>query len=101
MSVLKSMPYTEEQLQYLAQFSPHICMMLKAKYRKQIEEEERRRKEEIMAQVHIPTEAEMQEDLKKLASYMKMQSRQHIPRDPQPFYTKFINKRKKRNKRKL
>lgn len=99
------MPYTEEQLQYMAQFSPHIRMMLKAKYWKQIEEEERRRKEEIMAQAHIPTEAEIQEDLKKLASYnpyhdLKMQPRQHIPRDPQPFYTKFLNKRKNRNKRK-
>ena len=99
------MPYTEEQLQYMAQFSPHIRMMLKAKYRKQMEEEERRRKEEIMAHAHIPTEAEMQEDLKKLASYnpyhdLKMQPRQHIPRAPQPFYTKFLNKRNKPNKRK-
>ena len=100
------MPYTEKQLQYMASFSPHICMMIQAEFRKQMEEEERRRKEEIMAKAHIPTEAEMQEALKKLASYnlyhdLKMQSRQHIPRDPQPFYTKFINKRKKRNKRKL
>ncbi len=79
--------------------------MLKAKYRKQWEEEERRQKEEIMAQVHIPSEAEIQEDLKKLTSYnpyrdLKMQPRQHIPRAPQPFYTNFLNKRNKSNKRK-
>ena len=34
------MPFTEEQLQYMAQFSPHIRMMLKAKYQKQMEEDE-------------------------------------------------------------
>lgn len=99
------MPYTEEQLQYMAQLSLYIRMMLEAKYRKQMEEEERRRKEEIMAQAHIPTEAEMQEDLKILALYnpyhdLKVHPHEHIPRDSQPFYTKFLNKRKKPNKRK-
>lgn len=85
----------------MAQFSPHICQIIKEMYRKRVEEEERRRKEDLWRKHISPSEEELQEDLQKLASYnpyhdLKMQPRQHIPRDPQPFCTKFLNKRNKR-----
>lgn len=95
------MPYTEQQVQMMTSGNEIIRKMYQQVCKERIEDDNRKREEEIKAQMQSPTEAEMQEDLKKLASYnpyhdLKMQSREHIPRDPQPFYTKFLNKRNKR-----
>lgn len=99
------MPYTEQQVQMMSSSNAIFCEMYQQVCRERIEEDKRKHEEEIKAQMQSPTEAEMQEDLKELVLYnpyhdLKMYPREHIPRDPQPFYTKFLNKRKNQNKRK-
>lgn len=99
------MPFTEQQVQMLASHNEIIRNMCQQVYEKRIEEEQRRYDEEIRAQLPTPTEDGQNKAIAELASYnpyrdLKMHPREHIPRDPQPFYTKFLNKRNKRNKRK-
>lgn len=99
------MPFTEQQVQMMASGNKIIRNMCQQVYEKRIEEENRRYDEEIKAQLPTPTEEEQHKALSELALYnpyrdLKMHPREHITRDPQPFYTKFLNKRKKRNKRK-
>lgn len=97
------MPFTEQEVQMLASFNGIICEMYKQWCKKRIEEEDRRHDEEIKAQLTTLTEEELHKALSELASYnpyrdLKMHPREHILRAPQPFYTKFLNKRNKRKK---
>lgn len=93
---LKTMQFTEQQLQMMSPYNEIICEMYKQICKKRIEEDMRKHEEEIKAQMQVPTE----EELHKAIQDLKMHSHEHIPCNPQPFYTKFLNKRNKRNKRK-
>lgn len=99
------MPYTEQQVQMMASGNAIIREMYQQVCKERIEDDNRKREEEIKAQMQSPTDEERQKSLEGFAIYnpyrdLKMQPRQHILRDPQPFYTKFLNKRNKRKKRK-
>lgn len=99
------MPFTDQQVQMMASGNAIIREMYQRVCKKQMEDEDRKHEEEIKAQMQSPTEAEQQKSIEELVIHnpyhdLKMQPRQHIPRDPQPFYTKFLNKRNKPNKRK-
>ena len=96
-----NMPFTEQQVLMLASGNEIIREMYKQVCKERIEDDKRRYKEKIKAQLPTPTEEEQHKALSELALYnpyrdLKMHSREHIPRDPQPFYTKFLNNRKKR-----
>lgn len=95
------MPYTEQQVQMMVSGNAIIREMYQQVCKERIEDDNCKREEEIKAQMQSSTEEEQQKSIEELASYnpyhdLKMQPRQHIPRDPQPFYTKFLNKRNKR-----
>lgn len=95
------MPYTEQQMQMMSSGNAIIREMYQQVRRGRIEEDKRKHEEEIKAQMQSPTEEEQQKSIEELAIYnpyrdLKMHPREHIPRDPQPFYTKFLNKRNKR-----
>lgn len=95
------MPYTEQQVQMMASGNEIIRKMYQQVCKKRIEKDKRKHEEEIKAQMQSPTEEEQQKHIEELAIYnpyrdLKMQPLQHIPRAPQPFYTKFLNKRNKR-----
>lgn len=98
------MPFTEQQIQMLAYYDNGIIRdMYINMCKKQIEEEERRRKEEIMSQMQLPSEEEIHDALQKLATYHlyrkpEFQDPPVLVLNPQPFYTKFINKKRKRRK---
>lgn len=98
------MPYTEQQLQCILHGPEVLRNVIRENAIAQMEEAERKRKEEIMAQPQIPSEEESHKALQELAlrnTYhnVEMHPRPHIDLNPQPFYTKFLNKRNK-NKRK-
>lgn len=95
------MPFTEQQMQMMSSGNAIIREMYQQVCRERIEEDRRKQEEEIKAQMQPPTEEEQQKSIEGLAIYnpyrdIKMHPREHIPRDPQPFYTKFLNKRNKR-----
>ena len=99
------MPFTEQQVQMMTSGNEIIREMYQRACKERIEEDKRKHEEEIKAQMQSPTEEELQKSIQDLAIYnpyrdLKMHPREHIPRDQQPFYTKFLNKRNKRNKRK-
>lgn len=99
------MAFTEQQVQMMASYNAIICEMYQQVCKKQMEDEDRKHEEEIKAQMQVPTEEEQYKAIQDLAHYtpyhnMEMHPREHIPLNPQPFYTKFLNKRKNRNKRK-
>ena len=92
------MPFTEQQLIMMGAYSPAIADLIQEKYKLQIDEEERRRKAEMMAH---PTQEELDEALEKLQTYSVSRETEspNPPRiilNPQPFYVKFLNKRNKR-----
>lgn len=94
------MPYTEQQVQMMSSSNEIIREMYQRVCKERIEEDKRKHEEEIKAQMQSPTEEEQQKSIEELAIYtpyriLKMHPREHIPRDPQPFYTKFLNKRNK------
>lgn len=95
------MPFTEQQVQMMSSGNEIIRKMYQRACKERIEEDKRKHEEEIKAQMQSPTEEERQKAIQDLATYtpyhkMEMHPRDHIPRDTQPFYTKFLNKRKKR-----
>lgn len=95
-------PWTEQQMQTLSLYSPTILGILQARYQAMIEEEERRREEEIKAQAYIPTEEEQMEALQELQTchlhrVPENENPPLIELRPQPFYVQFLNKRKKRS----
>lgn len=85
----------------LASYNEIIREMYKQVCKNRIEDDKRRYEEKIKAQLPTPTEEEQHKALSELALYnpyrdLKVCSREHVHCDPQPFYTKFLKKRKKR-----
>lgn len=78
------MPYTEQQVQMMSSGNEIIRKMYQRVCKERIEEEKE--------------ETKTIQDLATYTPYhnMEMHPREHIPRDQQPFYTKFLNKRNKR-----
>lgn len=96
-----NMTFTEQQLQAIASYNVRIGKLLQEVYNKKIEDGYVRRKEELMKQVQTPSEEETHKAIKELAHHdLTMRPLEHVSRDRQPFYLKFLNKRNKKNKRK-
>lgn len=91
----------EQIVGQLASCNVRVRKFLQGVYDKKIEDGYVRRKEELMKQVQTPSEEETHKAIKELAHHdLTMRHLEHVSRDRQPFYLKFLNKRNKKNKRK-